>query len=199
MTLARIQVERKSGKERFIVNNIELQFDLNSFWQWSSSDLVSNALRGVLAEYIVAIAIDADLTVRTEWDSYDLLSPKGLKIEVKSASYIQTWRQERYSSISFGIQPTSKWNPETNRVENEIKRQADVYVFCLLTHKEKESIDPMNLDQWEFYILESKILNEKLCNQKTLSLGTLLRLKPIAVNFSQIRDAIDNIENIRLK
>ena len=31
-----------------------------------------------------------------------------------------------------------------------MKRWADVYVFALRHHKERESVDPMNLDQWDF-------------------------------------------------
>jgi len=50
----RIQTKRKTGSERFTSEGTDLGFDLLGFWQWSRSDLVSNATRGVLAEYIVA-------------------------------------------------------------------------------------------------------------------------------------------------
>ncbi len=35
-------------------------------------DFMSNALRGVLAEYIVACAADCTHCSRTEWNAYDL-------------------------------------------------------------------------------------------------------------------------------
>ena len=44
-------VTRKTGSEAFQLGSTALGFDLLSFWQWSASDLVSNALRGRLAEF----------------------------------------------------------------------------------------------------------------------------------------------------
>jgi hypothetical protein len=42
---------------------------LLDFWKWNGSDLVSNATRGRLAEFIVAIALDVDLSApRDEWE-----------------------------------------------------------------------------------------------------------------------------------
>lgn len=43
---------RKSGDEHFYLYNQTqpLDFKLINFWQWSVSDLVSNATRGILAE-----------------------------------------------------------------------------------------------------------------------------------------------------
>jgi hypothetical protein len=40
----------------------------------------------------------------------------------------------------------------------EAKPHADVYVFCLLHHTDKLTVDPLNLNQWEFYILATKQL-----------------------------------------
>jgi hypothetical protein len=49
-------------------------------------------MRGVLAEYIVALAmgIDTEEGVRREWDAYGLVLGDGTKVEVKSAAYIQS-------------------------------------------------------------------------------------------------------------
>ena len=52
--LQRLIVSRKRGDDPFHINEEPLDFNLQSFWQWSSSDLVSNATRGIIAEYIVA-------------------------------------------------------------------------------------------------------------------------------------------------
>jgi hypothetical protein len=32
----------------------------------------------------------------------------------------------------------------------DAKRQADVYVFALLAHEDRTTIDPLDLDQWKF-------------------------------------------------
>jgi hypothetical protein len=54
--LGRIQPMRLDPKQLFRDADRLLDFDVLSFWQWSWSDLVSNATRGVLAEYLVARA-----------------------------------------------------------------------------------------------------------------------------------------------
>jgi hypothetical protein len=54
-------------------------------------------LRGVLAEYIVSMDIKCPYQVREEWDAYDLITPEKVKVEVKSASYLQSWEQTKFS------------------------------------------------------------------------------------------------------
>ena len=110
---------------------MKLLVNVLSFGQWSSSELLGNVLREVLAEFIVASAIDTLDKPREEWDAYDLLSPQGLKIEIKSSSYLQSWGQTGLSKILFGIQPTTAWESEEGR-SKEFKRQTDIYVFCLI-------------------------------------------------------------------
>ncbi|MBN2095007.1 MAG: hypothetical protein JW727_03085 [Candidatus Aenigmarchaeota archaeon] len=186
-----IRASRKSGTERFTFKGQELGFGLLEFWQWNSSDLVSNALRGQIAEFIVASALGVSGGVRGIWDSYDLdFGP--LKIEVKSAAYIQSWSQKRHSDIRFVISPTKAWSAETNESEKDSRRQADLYIFCLLKHKDKETIDPLNLDQWDFYIVPTKALNRCFPLQKSISLQSLLKCKPIKSGFSGLRNAVED-------
>jgi hypothetical protein len=52
-----IQATRKTVNERFLESGADAGFDLLSFWGWSVSDLINNATRGVLAEFIVAPAL----------------------------------------------------------------------------------------------------------------------------------------------
>ena len=134
-----LEVVRKTGREPFHAGGKPLPFDISTFWQWSSSDLVNNALRGVLAEFIVASAIGCADELRVEWDAYDLKTSDGIKIEVKSGAYIQSWYQRQLSPIQFDIHPAQAWDNNTGTFTSEIKRQADVYVFCLLSHKDQET------------------------------------------------------------
>lgn len=43
----------------------------------------------------------------------------------------------------------------------------------------KATLDPMDLAQWEFYVLPSKVLDKRLTTQKTISLVGLLKLAPV--------------------
>jgi 5-methylcytosine-specific restriction endonuclease McrA len=184
---------RKLGTESFHIGPENLPFDLLSFWQWNSSDLVCNALRGQLAEFLVAKALGNADGIRVEWNPYDLHTRDGRMIEVKSAAFLQSWGQRDHSAIRFDIAPTRYWNSGTNEFDAEARRQADIYVFALLHHKDKTTLDAMDLAQWEFYVLSTTVLNEHAMKQKHLSLAALLRFRPAHCSF---RDLCQTIEGI---
>ena len=122
-----------------------------SFWQWGGSDLTNNVWRGVLAEYIVAFAVNCDHQPREEWAGVDLTMEhcgQEIKIEVKSSAFVQTWQQEKYSEIKFRISLSEK------------EPKADVYVFCLLAHQGAD-VNPLNLAHWEFYVVPAHQLPDK--------------------------------------
>ena len=143
-------------------------FSVLDFWVWMASDVLNNTLRGTIAEYIVSQALEACTPVRVEWDTVDITTPEGIKIEVKSAAYLQSWPQKRPSAISFNIAKKRPWDPETNQYGETQVRSADVYVFCLLTPKDGRTVNPLELTQWEFYILPTSTLDSSLGNQKTV-------------------------------
>jgi hypothetical protein len=186
-----IEIKKKTGEEVFI--GVEKgKLTLKDFWQWSSSDLISNATRGILAEFLVASALGLNKGVRNEWDSYDLKTEAGIKIEVKSAAYVQSWYQQRLSNITLNIRPTFAYDYQTNRFTEERKRQADVYVFCLLHHKDKKTINPLYLSQWTFYVVSTKKIAQACQNMKSISLSRLRKLNPIACNYDELKKAIEN-------
>lgn len=107
--LPAIKVTRKSGKECF--QGMEDERTLKDFWAWAFSDLVSNTERGKLAEYIVATAMGCDEGTSPTWGSFDLLSPEGIKIEVKTSAYIQSWEQKKIfqNRIQYCRKPVLGW------------------------------------------------------------------------------------------
>ena len=189
-----LEITKKSGDENFSHGGKPLSLDLLGFWQWSGSDLTGNTARGVLAEFIVATALGIADKLRIEWDAFDLIEKNGKKIEVKSSSYLQTWHQRKLSAITFGIQRTRIWDPKTNTMIGELRRQSEIYIFCILAQKESKKLDPLNLDQWEFYILPTSVLDEKCPTQKTIGLSRLLTLGPKVVKYGGIADAIVNLQ-----
>lgn len=184
--LRRIEPKRLTGAEPFVDGGAATAFTISDFWRWSVSDLVSNATRGRLAEYIVARALGiATDGVRDEWAPYDLITADGVRIEVKSAAYLQSWHQTALSKISFSIRKARIWDPETNLLDDTPVRAADVYVFALLAHQEKVTLDPLKLDQWEFYVVPTRVLDERARSQHSI---TLVSLKGLAapVRFSEL-------------
>lgn len=192
-----LKTSRKSGEETFSLSGESLELRLSAFWQWSASDLVSNATRGVLAEFLVASSLGLADGVRNQWDAFDLLLGDGTRVEVKSAAYLQSWAHAKLSNIIFTVRPTLAWSSETNRLSSESRRQADIYVFCLLDHREKATLDPMRLEQWKFYLLPSAILDERHPSQKTISLASLLKLQPLEATFENLAERAEQLARER--
>lgn len=193
MNLESIVVKIKNGDENFYKENNYETFQLKEFWGWAFSDLLNNTLRGVLAEFIVAQDLGITKKARVEWDAYDLETEEGIKIEVKSTSFLQSWHQNDLSVAEFSIKQTKGWDSKTNEYSIDSKRQADVYVFCLLNHEDKNTVDPLNLNQWEFYIISREELDLKKKNQKSIRLTSLKKLNPIKATYGEIKNAIYEI------
>jgi hypothetical protein len=145
------------------------------FWKWGFSNLLTNSLRGIFAEFLVGAAIGAIHQSRIEWDAFDL-KYNNKKIEVKSSSYIQAWYSGTFSKISFSIGARKEYDYTLNKYSDTPMRHADIYVFCLLKEKNPDSINPLNTDQWEFYIVSTEKLNEQYPHQKTITLSSLNKL-----------------------
>lgn len=121
---------------------------------------------------------------------FDVVTPDGIKIEVKCSAYVQTWAQKRPSRITFGIAPRRAWDPATNTFAPKPARSADVYVFALHAHRERNSLDPLDVSQWDFYVLATQKITAACGAQKTIRLGSLLRLGPRKVKFGALAESI---------
>lgn len=189
--LPALKVTPKTGLEPVTQAGVPLPLRLLDFWAWSGSDLVNNAWRGVLAEFLVGSALGCVAgTTRVEWDGCDFRF-EGIRVEVKSSAYLQSWNQEGLTQgLSFDIKPKLAWDAETNVSATEASRMADVYVFCLLAHQDKASVDPLNLDQWNFYVIPARKLDETLPTAGRLGLGTLIKLEPEVAAYQVLADAV---------
>jgi hypothetical protein len=189
--LKAIQASPKTGKECITDNGKDINYSLLDFWRWSVSDIVSNATRGRFAEFIVGTAVGLDpKDLRDEWDAYDLTTEEGIKVEVKSAAYIQSWNQKQFSPISFSIKPARYWDADTNMQRGKPKRHADVYVFCHLKHKEQATIDPLKMEQWDFYVLPTYRLDSYERSQSSITINSLRKLCE-AQSYSNLYAEID--------
>lgn len=188
--------EQFNGNEKFTISALEVGISLSDFWSWAYSDLINNTQRGILAEYIVFSSMygiaKSNSRVRNDWMSYDILTPSGRRVEVKSAAYLQSWTKEYYSKILFDISPKHLWSPDEG-YSLECKRNCDLYVFCIYTALTRDK-SPLNLDLWDFYILPTSILNNKVAEQKTIALQSLLKLSPIKTDYSSLGQNIETLE-----
>jgi hypothetical protein len=188
MNLDAINFSKKIGNELFIGN--ENCRTLLDFWKWAYSDLIGNTERGTVAEFIVAMACKVDNSVRVSWDSYDLTLKNGIKVEVKSSAYLQTWKQKRFSKPVFNISKTKCWDALNNEYGSEIKRHADIYVFALLAHQDKESLNPLDVRQWEFYVIDTETLNYEVQNSKTITINRLSQIGAKSATYENLHEII---------
>jgi len=196
--LGRIESELRNGDELLHQDGHALGPTLLDFWRWSASDIVSNATRGILAEYLVASAIGAAGGTREEWAMWDLTAPDGTRLEIKSAAYVQTWQQERLSKVSFGCAKTQAYDPLTNQPQGEPCRHADVYVFALLQHEDQATLDPLNVSQWAFFIVPTASLDGRTRSQHSITVPSLRTLVGESVGYSELEQAIRAAARIQL-
>lgn len=192
--------KQRTGDEHIAFNGMPIGHLLGDYWAWNSSDLLINTERGSFSEFIVSAALDLDLSgTRVDWGPYDVSFPyqwlcgneprDEVRIEVKSAAYLQAWEQARPSSIIFSIRPARAWDPDIGYY-GDLKRQSDLYIFCLYAQTDREKADPLVLDDWKFFVLPTEKLNQCCGDQKTISLNSLLALGPAQVDYDGIRDAV---------
>ena len=154
------------------------------YWAWAHSDLVDNIERGIFAEFLVHTAVNEADTVRSNWKRNNIISPEGINIKVKSSGYIQSWGHDELSPISFSIGSS-----------DESDRQSDVYVFCIHTHTEQDSLNILDLEQWTFFVLPTAVLNDKVGRQKTITLSRIKALGAVEVDYSGLREAVMKAAN----
>jgi hypothetical protein len=125
---------------------------------------------------------------------WDLTTRDGVRIEVKSAAFLQSWPQKHLSKISFGTRKTLAWDPDTGEFATVPKRHAQVYVFALLARADKLTVNPLDLDQWTFYVLPTAVLDAR--GQDSITLKTLEELTTArppacrATGFGGLRGAV---------
>lgn len=158
-------------------------------WRWAFSDLRENIVRGVFAEFLVAKAVGDPSPLRHAWDNFDVTSPSGARIEVKSSAYLQSWRQKSLSQIKFSGLTGRAYSYETNEFDAERSLRADVYVFALHTTQGPDQYDVLDLSAWQFYIVSMDRLIE-VGAPRSVTLATLERLGATRVGYGELGGAI---------
>lgn len=185
------------GSEQLTFKDTELGSSVLDFWSWAYSDLIRNVNRGAFAEFIVLEAMNNQSGItpprtnfRVSMDAYDLLSPDGIRVEVKSSAYIQAWESEHPARISFRIAPAKSLDSSGNySADSQYCRHSDVYVFCVWTAMSREQ-NILDLSLWDFYVIATKTLDQKVPNQKTITFQSLLSLHPRKVDYFGLYEAI---------
>ncbi len=154
--------------------------------------LITNIHRGLIAETIVALALEPEwLWVSADYSNWDFERADGLKLEVKQSAVKQSWTDEYQGSsfrskATFDIAARTGYRQGQNWVA-EIGRAAQIYVFCHHVIGD-ETADHREPSQWEFYIIEAS----RLPLQKKISLNPLKALCD-PVSFEQVFSAVQAV------
>ncbi len=181
------------GIEKFKFNDKELEFGMLEYWQFHYSNIYN--LHDTIAEFIVAQALEINKAQNDQyWTLWDI-SYRGKRIEVKETSYYHSFNAN--GSISkqriFGIRKTNGSYDFEKAGTSDFCRQNDVYVFCLNTGYDEESSYPLNLNNWEFYIVPTAFINENCGDNKTVSLGRIKSFGFLPLCYNQIKSHIDSL------
>jgi hypothetical protein len=158
---------------------------VTDFWRFSLGDLRMNSTRGYLAEFLVAQALGVK-AFRVEWDAFDLLFGE-IRVEVKSSAYLQSWKQPRLSTITFGGLQARMLKAD-NSYEQERTFNADVYVFCTQTCQSHDLYDPLDVSQWSFDVVSAGAI--AALSQKSLGLNTVRKLSGGATPFADLAGVV---------
>lgn len=186
-----------TGNEPFQNNGLYMNFNLLDFWSWYASDLLNHAVRGAIAEFIVSKALGAD-SPKAGWGSYDI-SYKGKRIEVKSCAAIGGKTGKPSSRIVFNIKPQVCCKPEDvelgfcteSKLWKTSCRHSDLYVFCFFAESDPQKASPLCLEQWEFFILPTRVIDDTIGNRHTIRIPTILDCGGIRCTFDTLKQRID--------
>lgn len=186
------RAEMLNGNEVFKQNGIELGFSVMDYWRFQFSNLVDNL--GYVAEFLIAQALSKDEPDNCNgWTVYDV-GYRGKRIEVKATSYWQSWKASHIISEqrNFSIRKTYL---DYQNNKSDKARQNDIYIFCLDKGRDEKSSNPMNLENWVFYVVPTKVINKMFGDQKVLSLKRLEKIEKYGegIMYDQIKENVDNI------
>ena len=136
----------------------------------------------------MVVGLGAAEEPRVEWRDFDVLTPSGIKVEVKSSAYLQAWPQRRLSSIVFSGLTSRTWSPETY-YEAERDLHADVYVFALVRARTHGDYDALDTESWDFYVLPRADVEE--LGMRSLSLATVRGRAGEAIGYADLRDRVE--------
>ena len=168
----------------FTSNGESIGLTMLDFWKYQYSNIFD--LQENIAEFIVGKALGlTEPCNRNGWSLFDIFYRK-TRIEIKETGYFYSWQKDGKISQqrTFGIAPAYG--------KDKVKeRQNDIYVFCLNTGTNEEESNPLAMDNWEFYVVPTSVINKVAENQKTISLGRVRKLAPLT-RYSELKGVIDS-------
>lgn len=125
------------------------------------------------------------------WGTFDLISADGTAIEVKATSFLQSWNQRELTRPVW--QSLRSRKSETTAaggwsLADAATAKGEVFVLCLFTATDHASANPLNLDQWAFWLIPGTDITSD-----TLGLPAIEK-KYRRLDFAALRPAFEALE-----
>ena len=177
----------------FVNGGESLGMTMLDFWKYQYSNIYD--MQEYIAEFIVGKALGINEPMnRDGWTLWDI-DYQGKRIEVKQTSYYHSW-QEKIANGKISQQRTFSITPAFTRYKDSTtsyERQNDIYVFCLNIGTNEEESYPLDMANWEFYVVPTSVINENCTPaQKSISLGKVRKLAPLT-KYEELKNVIDSI------
>lgn len=141
------------------------------FWRWAFGNLNEDRLKGLFAEWLVGRLLGLELkhAGRNGGANSDLITRDGVRIEVKSTAYWQSWKL--YTEDGTPIPPEEIEARHWDRLEKpltfQVRRTRDsvdrsgakpklwshLYIFAVQFERDPIRWNILDMDQWRFYCL----------------------------------------------
>ena len=117
-----------------------------------------------------------------------MVTSDGVRVEVKSAAYLQAWPQARHSAITFSRLSGHAAGTGGGEATEGRTYRADVFVFALLATKDHAVLDPLDVNQWRFWAASHDAVAHT--TYRSLSLSAVERLAGAAVQLRDLEAAV---------
>jgi len=156
------------------------------FWQWAYGDLLDDDVKGAFAEWLVHKLLGVVTSRRVSWANSDVITPEGVRIEVKSTAFWQSWKllDERGLPEAKPKHPAIRDDRkirfaglkarDSTAVPDSSEPKAfksHLYVFAFQNNIDPATWNAFDLKQWEFYLVPTAKLTE--LGWESISLSTL--------------------------
>lgn len=154
--------------------------------------LIQNSFRGAFVEELIAplLAGHGWRHCGDDWSSWDFEHESGARLELKQSALVQSWEDnpeapERHPS--FNIEEKNGYWTDGVFTE-QIGRPAHLYIFAWHGVAERALADHRRLEQWEFFVIDSRALPQQ---QRTIRLSVLQRLGATAASGIELAEEVE--------
>ena len=96
-------------------------------------------------------------------------------------------------NLILNVAKRKGWDENTNKFDPISKRQADIYILSLLAEKDRGKVNPLNLDQWKFWVIGASFFDSRVRSQHSITYNSLVNEIGAPIFYNQLKIVIDDL------